>query len=86
MKHFNKIVILNHHQRKSEGKVLKKIIEQEAKGLDIEVVISFDDGSLGLWGNYVQALSIPSENENWRFIVHDDIQFPRGTIKKCYTY
>jgi len=84
MKQISKIIILNCWKRKNEGLAVQKIISAILKEMnsDIEVEISYDDGSLNIWGNYKQALKIPSENERFRFIIQDDMLVSRQAIEK----
>lgn len=83
MKQLSKIIILNCYKRKQEGLIMKKLVEQAVKGKDIDVEISYDDGSLNIWGNYKQALMSPSkEEERFRLIIQDDITIGRQTIDK----
>tara|TARA_Y100000310_G_scaffold149433_1_gene148773 strand:- start:925 stop:1647 length:723 start_codon:yes stop_codon:yes gene_type:complete len=82
MNQISKIIILNCWKRKKEGQVMKKIIEEMVKGKDIEVEISYDDGSLGVWKNYQKALMIPSKEERFRLIIQDDLIVGRQTIDK----
>lgn len=79
----SQIVIMNYHKRKGEGQYLKKLIEVSAKPLGIPVQIAFDDGSLGIWGNYAQALTMKSDKEGThRIVIHDDMSFDRNILEK----
>lgn len=85
MKQISKIIVLNCYKRKNEGKVVEKIIKTIIKdmSIDLDVEISYDDGSLDIWGNYKQALKIPAkEDERFRFIIHDDLIISRQGIEK----
>lgn len=84
MRQVSKIIIVNHWKREAEGKVLQRIIESKSGPLGIEVERSFDDGSLNIWGNYKQALTIPAkEDERFRLVLQDDITLSRKAIEKA---
>ncbi len=77
------IVVMNHHLREKEGLALQKLWLKQAEPFGIDVKISFDDGTLGVWRNYKQAMSIPPrEPERFRLIVHDDIMVARKALEK----
>lgn len=83
MNSLSQIVIMNVYKREQEGKYLKKLIEVSAKPLGIPVQISFDDGSLGVWKNYVQALTMGGGREGThRIIIQDDVTFDRNILEK----
>ena len=85
MKQISKIIILNCWKRKNEGLIVEKIIKAiiQEMNVDIDVEISYDDGSLNIWGNYKQAMKIPSkEEERFRFIIQDDMLISRQGIEK----
>ena len=83
MKQISKIIVLNCWKRQNEGKIVKKLIEQAIAGMGIDVEISYDNGSLGVWKNYIQALRIPSaEPERFRLIIHDDLVITRQSFEK----
>jgi len=77
------IVILNCERRKQEGQYMYKLLEMNAKALGIPVVISFDDGSLHIWGNFRQALQIGENKGTHRMIIHDDVSIDRLAIEKA---
>ena len=76
------IVILNVYTRKNEGLYLQKLLNISAEKLGIKVLISFDDGSLGVWKNFQQALSIGKNEYSHRLMLHDDMLIERGAIEK----
>jgi hypothetical protein len=77
------IVILNHIKRRREGLAFQKLLSRQAAPLGVSVKISYDDGSLGLWGNYKQALTMePDKPEKWRMVIHDDIMVGRSGLSK----
>ena len=79
----SQIVIMNYYKREKEGKYLKKLIEVSAKKYNIPVQISFDDGSLGVWKNYAQALTMQGGNGgSHRIVIHDDMSFDRNVLEK----
>lgn len=83
MRTISQIVIMNYHKRKGEGQYLKKLIEVSAKPYDIPVQIAFDDGTLGVWGNYAQALTMRCATEGkYRIVIHDDMSFDRNVLEK----
>ncbi len=81
--HLESIIVLSHISRNKEGKVLRTLIQKQSAPLGIETRISFDEGGLGIWGNYRQALKMERLQESgWRLIIHDDVLCPREAIKK----
>jgi hypothetical protein len=76
------VVIMNVFRRKQEGLYIKRLMEIAAKPLDVPVVISFDDGSLGIWKNFQQALTIGENKGTHRLIIHDDIVIDRIVLQK----
>lgn len=82
-KGISQIVIMNYYKREKEGKYLKKLIEVSTRNLGIPVQIAFDDGTLGVWGNYAQALTMKGGNGNsHRMVIHDDMSFDRNILEK----
>lgn len=83
MSKISQIVIMNYYKRAGEGQYLKKLIEVSAKKYGIPVNISFDDSSLGVWGNYAQALTMGGfEMGKFRMVIHDDMSFDRNILEK----
>lgn len=79
----SQIVIMNYYKREKEGKYLKKLVEISARKYGIPVQIAFDDGSLGVWGNYAQALTMGGGREgSHRIVIHDDMSFDRNVLEK----
>lgn len=79
----SQIVIMNVYKREAEGKYLKKLIDISAKPYGIPVQISFDDGSLGIWKNYANALTMDGGIDgSHRMVIHDDITFDRNILGK----
>lgn len=83
MNKISQIVIMNYHKRKKEGQYLKKLIEVSAKPYGIPVQLAFDDGSLSVWGNFAQALTMGGGTDgNYRIVIHDDMTFDRNILDK----
>lgn len=79
----SQIVIMNVYKREKEGKYLKKLIDISAKPHGIPVQISMDDGSLGVWKNFVQCLTMQGGKDGThRMVVQDDISFDRNILDK----
>lgn len=74
---------MNVWKREKEGKYLQKLIGIGAKPLGIPVQISMDDGSLGVWRNFAQCLTMGGGVEGThRIVVQDDISFDRNVLAK----
>lgn len=81
----SQIVIMNVYKREAEGKYLKKIAEISARKYGIPVQIGFDDGSLGIWKNFCQCLTMDGGVEGThRMIIHDDVSFERNVLEKVF--
>ena len=79
----SQIVIMNVYKREQEGKYLQKLIGIGAKPHGIPVQISMDDGSLGVWKNFVQCLTMGGGiSGTHRMVVQDDISFDRNVLDK----
>lgn len=76
------IVIMNIYRRRYEGMFLKRLIEVTARPRGINVEIAYDDGSLGIWKNYRQALTIGTNPGTHRLVIHDDTTFDRQVLEK----
>ena len=74
---------MNVYKRQQEGKYLQKLIDISAKPFGIPVQISYDNGSLGIWKNFAQSLTMGGGKEGThRMVVHDDISFDRNILEK----
>lgn len=84
MKQLSTVVILNCWKRKVEGKILKRSLERQTLNSEVDnIKLSYDDGRLGIWNNYKQALKIPSKNdERFRMIIQDDVELIPGALEK----
>jgi hypothetical protein len=82
--YLSQIVVMNVYRREREGKYLKKLIDISAKPYGIPVQISMDDGSLGVWKNFCQTLTMGGglEDKPFRMVVQDDVSFDRNILPK----
>lgn len=80
----SQIVIMNVYKREQEGKYLKKLVDVSARKYGIPSMISMDDGSLGVWKNYCQSLTIGGgiEDKPFRIVLQDDVSFDRNILDK----
>lgn len=76
------IVILNCLSREREGKFLQKQLSTIASKFNIPVYISFDDGTMGVWKNFKQALTMKVGEGTHRMVIHDDMAFDRNILEK----
>lgn len=76
------IVILNVFRRREEGLYLQRLLQGIASPFGIEVLISYDDGTLKIWKNFQNALTAGSNTGTHRLIIHDDVVFDRTFLEK----
>lgn len=59
------------------------LVEEIVKGMEIDVEISYDAGTLGIWGNYKQALQRQFKPARFLMTIQDDVLVSRQSIEKA---